>query len=197
MRLVLVLGAAGLLSGATGWVVTDRLEQDNDFCTSCHLTADVPLHIDVRREFDARPAPSLAALHAAEPVAGRDDPAFRCIDCHGGTGALGRARVKVLAAKDAFWYVTGRFEEPDGMRWPLWDGDCRQCHATFAGQLEAPGDPPAFHALAVHNTRLGVGCVECHDVHGPGGNPDAWFVHARLVRAQCARCHSEFEEEFE
>lgn len=190
-----VLAVLGVVGGAAGWVVTDHLEQDNDFCNACHLGPEQPLHIELRREFDARPAVSLSAAHAAAEVEGRGDPAFRCIDCHGGTGAAGRMRVKVLAAKDAFWYVVRRFEEPERMRWPLWDADCRKCHAAFAGQAwQGPGPEP-FHSLAVHNVELGVDCVECHAVHGPGGSPDGYFLHAGPVRAQCARCHDEFEEE--
>ncbi len=190
--------AAGIVLGPVGWLVSDRLEARNDFCNACHLPSGVALHRELRDEFDARPAASLAALHAAAAVEGREDAAFRCIDCHQGSGAVGRVRVKALAAKDAFWYVVGRFEEPDGMRWPLWDADCRKCHPGFAseGDLDGPG-PEAFHARPVHNRKLGVGCVECHLVHGPGGNPDAYFVHPEPVRAQCARCHSEFEEEYE
>lgn len=187
--------AGGVVSSSVlGWTVSDRLEQDNDFCNECHLSADTPLHVDVRREFDGRPAVSLAAAHAAAEVAGRNDPAFRCIDCHGGASLRGRARVKLLAAKDAFWYVMGRFEEPDAMRWPLWDEDCRKCHAEFAGQSWDGFGPEPFHARSVHNVKLGIGCVECHLAHGSGGDADAHFVHAAPVRAQCARCHDEFQD---
>ena len=43
----------------------------------------------------------LAAAHAAAGNQGRPaDPGFRCIDCHGGVGLPGRARVKALAAMD-------------------------------------------------------------------------------------------------
>lgn len=188
------LGAACAAFATGGWVVIDRLEQDDDFCNACHLPSGERLHRDVRREYDARPPVSLAALHAGERVAGRADPAFRCIDCHGGSGALGRLRVKTLAAKDAFWYAVGRFEEPDGMRWPLWDEDCSKCHPSFAAARERGEAAAPFHALAVHNAALGVDCVECHRAHGPGGDPDAWFLHADHVRSRCAICHSEFEE---
>jgi hypothetical protein len=175
--------------------VTDHLERDNDFCTACHLEADVPLHSDIRRDFDALPPVSLAGRHGSAAVEGRAEPAFRCIDCHGGAGLLGRARVKALAARDAFWYVVGRFEEPSGMRWPLWDEDCVKCHASFdVSELQA-GQSPRFHQLPVHNVELGVACVQCHMSHDAGGDAGAYFVNAAPVRGQCARCHSEFEED--
>ena len=193
-----IVGAGLVLAGAllapAGWVATDVLERDNDFCTACHLSEGVPLHIDLRNDFDARPQMSLAAAHAAAGNAARpDSPEFRCIDCHGGVGFVGRARVKVLAAKDAFWWTVGRFDEPDHMAWPLWDRDCLQCHASFE-QKAGPFDDPAFHDLAVHNVELGVDCVECHLAHEAGANPDAYFLHPAHVRSRCARCHPEIEE---
>jgi hypothetical protein len=174
-------------------VVTDHLEQDNDFCNACHVEPGVRLHEAVRRDFDARPAASLAAAHAAAGNRARGD-GFRCIDCHGGVGALGRLRVKALAAADAFWWTLGHFEEPEGMRWPLWDRDCSQCHARFDTSEVEPWQSPRFHQLPVHNTALGVGCVECHLSHEPGASAEAHYLHGDAVRARCALCHPAFEE---
>jgi nitrate/TMAO reductase-like tetraheme cytochrome c subunit len=196
-RLRWVLAAGGVLalvSAPVGWLVTDHYERDNGFCTACHLEPGVRLHIDVRRGFDAVPPVSLAGVHAAARVETRADPAFRCIDCHGGHSFVGRARVKALAAKDAFWYVVGHFEEPEGMRWPLWDEDCSKCHPRFAEQPAGAWRSPRFHQLAVHNVELGVGCVECHSSHETGGNAEAFFLRTVPVRAQCARCHAEFSD---
>jgi len=191
-RPLLLVALLGIAAAPTGWVVSDALERNNDFCTSCHLREGVPLHGEIRRGFDARPALSLAGLHAD---AGRGSPGaragFRCIDCHGGVGLVGRARVKLLAARDAFWYVVGDFGEPTDMAWPLWDADCRQCHTRFrpaADEFAAP----AFHSLGVHNVELGVTCVECHEAHEREVEPEASFLNAARVRAQCARCHAEF-----
>ncbi len=194
----IALGAVlALLGGPLGWVVSDRIEQNNDFCTSCHLTREIPLHREIRSDFDATQPGVLAAVHGAarwpRSEAAADPRDFRCIDCHGGTSLVGRARVKALALRDLFWYVTGHFEEPTGMRWPLWDEDCAKCHSSFEESEPDPWASPRFHQLAVHNVDLGVDCVECHQVHRAGGNPDAFFVRAAWVRGQCARCHAEFE----
>ena len=189
-RALLATGAATLIAAPVGWAVTDRLERDNDFCNACHLEAGVVLHEALRADFDARPAATLAAAHAD---AGARDGGFRCIDCHGGTSLAGRARVKALAAKDAFWYVVGHFEEPDGMRWPLWDEDCRKCHDSFEESSAPAWQSPRFHQVPLHNVDLGVDCVGCHSVHEAGGNAAAHFVHADAVRVECARCHPDLE----
>ncbi len=193
-RLLLAAVLAALALAPVGWTVTERLEQQNDFCTSCHLEPGLPLHRDLRRDFDAAPPASLAGVHGGASVEGRGDPGFRCFDCHGGHSLVGRVRVKALAGLDAFWYVIGHFEEPDGMAWPLWDEDCSKCHDAFDESEVEPWASPRFHQLPVHNEELGVGCVECHLTHDPGGNRGAYFLHADWVRSQCARCHSEFEE---
>ena len=178
---------AGVVAAPIGWMVTDHLESDDDFCNACHLEPGLPLHIDLRRDFDAPRAATLAGLHGSSAVRGREEP-FRCIDCHRGVGFVGRARVKLLAAKDAIWWAVGHFEEPTSMHWPLWDEDCAQCHPGFDESPSPDWQPPRFHELPVHNTALGVGCVACHLVHEPGGNAQAHFLHARSVRARCAHC---------
>jgi nitrate/TMAO reductase-like tetraheme cytochrome c subunit len=192
---VAALALASLVGGPTGWFVTDALERDNDFCNACHLTEAVPLHIDIRREFDAAVPVNLAGVHAGSQLGSLgsrpDDAApFRCIDCHGGTGFIGRAKVKVLAAKDTLWWLTGHFDEPTGMAWPLQDADCRKCHGGFAVKA-ADFEAPAFHDIALHNVDLGVGCVECHLVHLKGDEAN-YFLDAPHTREQCARCHAEF-----
>jgi hypothetical protein len=181
-------------SASAGWLVTDRLEQRNDFCNECHLAPGVPLHIEIRRDFDSAPATNLAAGHARAGNEARPDGAFRCIDCHGGASVLGRTRVKALAAKDGFWWLVGRFDEPDGMHWPLWDEDCTQCHGRFDETDPEPWQSPRFHQLSVHNVELGVDCVECHLSHERVPTDAEHQLAVAHVRSQCARCHSEFEE---
>jgi hypothetical protein len=186
--------AVGLVAAPAGFVASDRIEQDNDFCNACHLSPGVPLHREIRSDFDAAPAATLAAAHARAGVdqAGAKRE-FRCIDCHGGTSLHGRLRVKALAARDAFWYGLGRFEEPTSMRHPLWDEDCGKCHARFDELEPQEWETPRFHQLAVHNAALGVACVECHQSHERGGDPELGFIAVAHARAQCARCHAEFE----
>jgi nitrate/TMAO reductase-like tetraheme cytochrome c subunit len=195
--ILLLVGAAALLAGfgVVAWRVSDRLEQENAFCLGCHLTAEVRLHDRVGRDFERRPPASLAARHAEAAAAATDRDGFRCIECHGGTSWPGRLRIKVMAASDAFWYATGRFEEPDRMAWPLWDEDCRKCHTSLGAPEARAWDAIPFHEVNDHDRNLGVACVECHLAHDEGVDREASFLRADHVRAQCARCHSDFRDE--
>lgn len=195
-RALLLASLAAVVAAPLGWWGSDRLEEDDAFCTACHLPSGKPLHADNAADFSARPAVSLAVAHAVAGNDARADGAFRCIDCHGGTGFAGRARVKWLSVRDGLVYLTGRFEEPHGMTSPLEDADCRKCHGEFASaSAESESwETPAFHALAVHNRELGVACVSCHLAHERGGLADRNFLQPEPVRAQCARCHPEFGE---
>jgi hypothetical protein len=177
--------ACALLAPA-GWIASDVLERSNDFCNACHLDANTRLHIDIRNDYDDRPPQSLAAAHA-----GAEAGSVLCIDCHGGVGLVGRARVKALAAKDAFFWITGRFEEPQQMSHPLWDADCLRCHPAFDTSPSEFG-PRRFHELGVHNAGLDIDCVDCHSSHEPGGAGDYFFLRVALVRERCAACHIEF-----
>jgi hypothetical protein len=104
--------------------------------------------------------------------------------------------VKALAGKDALFYVLDRFDEPTAMHFPLWDADCAKCHTRFDasgrhGSADAAAVP--FHSLPVHNSNLGVACVECHVAHDVGVSAGTYFLNSDQLRTQCARCHSEFE----
>jgi hypothetical protein len=197
--LLMAILAAGLVAAPAGWLLTDRLESDNAFCIACHLSDDVPLHQgnydDFHADFRAAPPVSLAAAHGAAGNPDHPDGGFRCIDCHGGTGLVGKARVKLLSARDALVYVTGPVEEPEGMAWPLLDADCRRCHDAFDERVPPAGTDPLFHELAVHNAELGVACVSCHLSHERGALARHDFLHPAAVRRECAGCHPELFEE--
>ncbi len=186
-----LFGALLLLSGGIGVAYVTHRERDNAFCISCHGPAgsDRPLHHGLYTRFtsDAQPLPDLAAAHYRAP--GRVD----CIDCHGGVGAIGRARVLLLSARDTLLYVTRRYGEPKGMDFaPLWDRDCTQCHAGFETVSAAEGEAVRvpFHGHAEHQ-RLPMACVACHAAH-VDGNPQLSFVNDGIAVPQCRRCHEDF-----
>ncbi len=83
------------------------------------------------------------------------------------------------------------------MHWPIEDEDCASCHDAFDPPAREAWQAPAFHALAVHNNAFDISCVTCHGAHERGGLTGSHFLHPAIVRAECATCHSEFEEELE
>lgn len=190
---LIVSSALVLLVAPAAWWTTDSLEADDDFCNSCHLPSGSPLHIEIREDFDARPPASLAARHGDFTLPNRpDSPRFLCIDCHGGVGFIGRARIKLLSAKDSMLYISGRFKEPEETKWPLLDRDCQQCHESFQ-EKEHGFDGEAFHNMPLHNVGLGVDCVDCHTLHA-AGQADLWFLEPDRVRLRCAQCHVEYAQ---
>ncbi len=182
----LVLGA-----GMAGWGVSDHLEQDNDFCNACHLPDGTPLHLEVREDFDRVIPVSLAGVHGRGWVEEREDSAFRCIDCHAGSGPVERTKIKVLAARDALRYAVGSFEEPHGMPFPLSAATCRPCHPTFRVSAAPGWTLQAFHGLEAHDGAAAPPCVSCHAVHERDGDAFAYFMARHRVDRQCRACHTE------
>jgi hypothetical protein len=181
-RSLWILAAVAAVAAPLGWVASDALEAQNSFCTSCHLNETTPLHAELRRNFESVPAVNLASAHFA------NDSEFRCITCHRGASFPNRVRVKLLAARDALVYLTGRFEEPREMKHPLWNEDCVQCHPKYE-----PVRDDAFHAIDVHNLpNFAVNCVQCHEAHPTGRPADLAFLAREPLVAQCRNCHEEF-----
>ena len=182
-RVILILAVGAVVGAPITWGVTDYLEADNAFCVACHLSDGSELHAGKSAEFAAVEEPAnLAAAHAAA------EERFRCIDCHGGASFPNKLRVKAVAGRDALFWVLGRFEEPERMKHPLWDEDCRQCHQRY--QAERDDD---FHALADHNgIDFAHGCVECHRSHPTDGEAAFAFLAREQVLPICRNCHEEF-----
>jgi len=181
-RTVWIALAAAVVLTPLGWVVSDRFESQNSFCTSCHLDAHTPLHAELRRNFESKPAVNLASAHFAH------DQGFRCIDCHRGASFPNRVRVKLLAMRDTAVYLLGRFEEPRRMEHPLWNEDCTQCHLKYEPERDAD-----FHAIEVHNLpNFQLNCVQCHEAHPTGRSAELAFLAREPLLEQCRNCHEEF-----
>ncbi len=191
MRLLLLAAAACALPlGAVAWGVSDRLEQRNDFCNDCHLPGGTPLHLEVREDFDRVIPVSLAGVHGRGWVEEREDSAFRCIDCHAGSGALERTRVKLLAARDGVRYLVGSFEEPHGMPFELSPPTCLGCHPSFRHSAAPGWTVEAYHGRGAHDDAPDAPrCVACHAVHETDGDAFAYFMARERVDAQCRTCH--------
>ena len=156
-------------------------ERDDRFCVACHL------HEEKFERFLARPAATdLAGAHHAgrEPVL--------CIGCHGGADPGRRFRIWGFAAVDTLRFLVGRYEEPERMRLPLRDADCRQCHdpivrVSLEEEAVQEGRGDTFHAIAEHRT-VEIACVACHTAH-TRGERRLQFLDRRIVLPLCRSCH--------
>src|SRR5437867_251774 len=96
LPLLVGLPLLGVATFTTGIVVTDHLEQNNTFCTSCH-----PLHEKKFAEFHPLQGQriTLAAAHNTE-----GDLNVKCIDYHIGATSTDKMFIKAIAARDTVAY---------------------------------------------------------------------------------------------
>lgn len=178
-------------------------ERDNRFCVSCHL------HEDKYTRYLAAAPLDLAGAHR------RADVSVGCIACHGGADLTMRLRVWTVAGFDTVRFVAGAYTEPNHMRLPLRDAECRVCHTPIlrargpeaappsaqlpageAGQeviLETLQSPPTsgplpFHGMREHET-VQVACIACHASHVTGGERTPSFLVPAVVQPVCRKCH--------
>jgi len=184
-------------------------ERDNRFCVSCHLHDE---------KFSRLVAPTPADLAGHHH---RKDATVGCIACHSGADLKHHAIVWTVAGFDTLKFLAGAYHEPTGMRLPLRDLDCRQCHTpilrTASGQPPpgaapaAPGyraiDPSTEAAFAAEAATEGRGgtsyhairehdhvrmrCVRCHAAHTMDSDPTNRFISKARVLPLCRECHKE------
>jgi len=163
-----------------GMVVTDHLEQDNTFCTSCHL------HEEKFRQFHPVQGQRLT-LAAAHNIDGALN--VKCIDCHIGATFTDKVIIKAIAARDTVAYLVGAFQEPDDLRHPLGNRTCLKCHTTGGRN---PEDDKAFHHATYH-FNMPLLCDQCHTVH-PQANASTRFLRPQVVQPLCQECHARIEQ---
>jgi hypothetical protein len=164
----------------TGMVVTDHLEQDNTFCTSCHL------HEEKFSQFHPVQGQRIT-LAAAHNIAG--DLNVKCIDCHIGATFTDKVVIKAVAARDTVAYLVGAFQEPNHLRYPLGNRTCLKCH-TSGGQSAT--DDKAFHNATYH-FNMPLLCDQCHTVH-PQADVSSRFLRQQIVQPLCHECHQRLEQ---
>jgi len=180
-------------------------ERDDRFCVACHL------HDEKFERLIASSAADLAGLHHNKKAE------VGCIACHGGADLGMRLRVWTVAGVDTLKFLVGRYREPDHMRLPLRDVECRQCHtpilkpatarkaseatrgvdpsehSTFAAEAVSEGrGGTSYHAIREHDT-VEVKCITCHVSHIAGSDATNRFIVRARVVPVCRECHKQME----
>lgn len=178
--LLVGLPLCGVAAFWGGVVVTDRLEEDNTFCTACHL------HEKKFTEFHPVQGQwvTLAAAHNLEGA-----KHVKCIDCHIGATITDKIVIKALAARDTVAYVMGAFQEPTHLRYALGSRTCLKCHPS-GGQN--PEQENAFHNAAPH-AKMPIVCYACHTVHATA-SVETRFLREATVKPWCHTCHQDMDQ---
>ena len=108
--IVIIFASVGTVATAV------HLENDDEFCASCHTEPEVSF---VNRSLAEEPV-DLASAHAHYA------DAVRCIDCHSGAGTAGRVDALQQGATDLVAYLSGDYTEPAVTTNPLGDEPCFQ-----------------------------------------------------------------------
>jgi len=93
-----------------------NLENHDSFCAACHTEPESRYF----QQSQDKSAPTLASFHTQKGVA--------CIDCHSGSGSLGRLTGLSQGSQDLIAYISGHYHNPAVTSNKLDDGSCTKCH---------------------------------------------------------------------
>ena len=183
-RVLTILGVASLallaLSGGfLGAVGMSRyMERHDPFCISCHL------HQEIYEKFlgPQGRVVTLATLHHTEK-------GIKCIDCHGLDGLLGRTQTMLLGARDTLKFLSGYYQEPEKLTFPIPDLTCLKCHEEVKSVKEEQGSKQRFHGQLQH-VKIPTRCLECHLTHIEGIR-ETLFLKKEIIDPICEECHKE------
>jgi nitrate/TMAO reductase-like tetraheme cytochrome c subunit len=165
-----------LLSAGGGTAYAIHQENKDSFCASCHTSPETSFY---QQSMNAAPV-TLAASHSQKSV--------RCIDCHSGSGPLGRAAGLAQGAQDLIAYQSGNYHNPAVTTHPLDDASCLKCHNDLTTRRSFNNH---FHVFLIQWQNVdpnAAHCVDCHTSHS-NGSPQQGFLQEATVRPTCDRCH--------
>jgi nitrate/TMAO reductase-like tetraheme cytochrome c subunit len=180
--LAIVCSGGGVAVGLT-------LEENNDFCASCHTQPEMAYVARTRAAYKSEHDISdLATFHIA-PTPENKQPQrapLKCISCHGGATTSDRFETLLtLGVGDGLRFITGQYHHPARTTRPLPDSYCAQCHQndieprTFANhfhyELKAREAPP-------------LACVSCHPSHREADALNRYILK-EAAYPQCNACH--------
>ncbi len=155
-----------------------HLESNNSFCTSCHTQPETAFY----QRTQQLPVTDLASAHSPKGVA--------CIQCHSGSGAMGRLDGLRMGVRDLSAYLRGNYPQPTVQTQPYADSQCTKCHQDLNQDRTFNNH---FHFLLPQLAKAapsqGITCVECHQAHSTKGEQKLAFLNREVTGQACQRCH--------
>ncbi len=177
---ILAVALGVLAIGGTGLALV--LENQDAFCAACHTQPEQAFYEQSRQPSAA----TLAALHTQKQTA--------CIDCHSGSGTLGRAVGLSQGAHDLFAYLSGTYNKPAVTTNPLGDDTCLNCHGDVVKErpgaaLELNGHYHVFLTRWQSVDPNAAHCTTCHTAHSKGLESLQFMAQGQVARV-CDDCHT-------
>jgi len=175
--LLIALGAV-IVFTVSGFSFAASQESKDVFCSSCHTQPESTYY---QRSQDAT-ATDLASFHHTKEA--------RCIDCHSGTGVVGRVQAELMGAQNAFKFFTHTAVQPAPLTKPIRDANCLKCHQQVtAGQADENNHFHIFLTRWQSADTKAATCVSCHSSHTTDGTADILFLNRERTVAVCEACH--------
>ena len=187
-----------MLIGASGYGGT-KLEENDEFCTSCHLAAERTYYnrAQFAMDYQEQANPDLATYHY---IAALNDPQldeFRCVDCHRGRHSIpDRIKALGLGIYDGVLYVAGRGSPTNiengetHLSASLVEDSCISCHSDVLVTLGfnnhyhnyLPAAQTAYDWTGDLSVESGTDFEEEKELLLAG-------IQAKVTDVQCISCH--------
>ncbi len=200
IRAGLIAAAVALLMTLVSAVTVSHVEENNQFCASCHTPLEV-LYVDQAARARPDDSPNLAALHYVVTLQ-RDDRSTQivnCVACHRGDNSLGHRTVALALGviNTVKWTLGDDGSDAAGQHRFEWlsNAGCSRCHGDALTEREFENH---FHYyLSEYNADPGVRantaanalyCNDCHVSHRDLPK-ELDFLADEVVFPACKRCH--------
>ncbi len=176
IKICLILCCLFLLVIIAGAFSQDIFKAEMEFCHSCHV-GNKPLHNEIYKTQIEKPPVTLGGKHYLEKK-------ISCVECHKGIEFKEKVSLFLIKSFNVFKYLSGFYEEPSALSYPMADSNCVRCHKGME-KINSNG----FHGKNAHIGMTKVSCIECHRVHEKVNEPGEYFFVKSKMLVVCSGCH--------
>ena len=175
--------AAGIifLLAAGGLGYAANKEESDAFCASCHTQPESTYY---ERSLAGKPVDLASSHHTG------DSQNSKCIDCHSGSGMIGRIDAILLGSRNTFRFFTHSDTQPAPLTVSIGDENCTKCHDDLNRQTDLSNHFHAYLARWQSADPHAASCVDCHTSHTTGGDAAQGFLRASDTGPVCEGCHT-------